>query len=158
MSKNFFWRTIKIGTYKNLDALRKALKDSNMDITVHGNVIFRQTTLSDIEREIDIAIVSQMDLGFPTGKKATNEMIFKAARKLGLGLCPAEVGPQLRLQYPDQQETEYIVVGMEPILEFDPMLFTVFHSHENNLALGSDFGNPAYWFNEKTLFAFVCGK
>jgi hypothetical protein len=127
-----------------------------MDITTHGNVIFRQITLSDTERAIDIAIVSQMDLGFPAGVKATNEMIFEAAKKLGLGLCPAEIGPQLRLQYTDQQETEYLVIGMEPIHEFDPMLFTVFHSYDNDLALGSDFGNPGYWFNEKTLFAFVC--
>jgi hypothetical protein len=156
MSKKFFWRTIKIGTYRDLDSIRKAFADANMEITTHGNTIFRQITLSATERAIDIALVSQMDLGFPAGVRATNEEIFKAAQKQGLGLCPAEVGPQLRLQYPEQPEKEYLVVGMEPILEFDPMLFTVFNS--GLLCLSSDFGNPAYWYNDYVRFVFECGR
>ena len=30
-------------------------------------------------------------------------------------LCPAEAGPQLRLQYPDQKVGEYLVIGMKPL-------------------------------------------
>jgi hypothetical protein len=58
------------------------------------------------------------------------------------------------LQYPDQPNYEYLAIGMEPIMEFDPMLFTVFNN--DGLTLGSDFGNPAYWYNEKVYFVFTC--
>jgi len=34
------------------------------------------------------------------------------------------------------------------------MLFTVFNN--DGLTLGSDFGNPAYWYNEKVYFVFTC--
>jgi hypothetical protein len=72
MAKKFYWCTIKLGTFKDLDSLRKALADSEMDITTHGNVLFRQLSLSSAERINDLAKVSQMDLGFPAGTRATN--------------------------------------------------------------------------------------
>ena len=42
------------------------------------------------------------DLGFPEG--ATMPQIVKRASDVGLGLCPLEVGPYLRLEYLDQPE------------------------------------------------------
>ncbi len=42
------------------------------------------------------------DLGFPRG--ATIAQIYASAGALGLGLCPLELGPHLRLQYLDQPE------------------------------------------------------
>lgn len=42
------------------------------------------------------------DLGFPHG--ATTAVIYASAAALGLGLCPLELGPHLRLQYLDQPE------------------------------------------------------
>ena len=42
------------------------------------------------------------DLSFPQG--ATISEIFARAEALGLGLCPLELGPHLRLQYRDQPE------------------------------------------------------
>ncbi len=42
------------------------------------------------------------DLGFPQG--ATIAEIYTRAGALGLGVCPVELGPHLRLQYLDQPE------------------------------------------------------
>src|SRR5688500_5991050 len=42
------------------------------------------------------------DLGFPHG--ATITEIYERAAALGLGLCPLELGPHLRLHYRDQPE------------------------------------------------------
>jgi hypothetical protein len=42
------------------------------------------------------------DLDFPQG--ATTAEIVERANALGLGLCPIELGPHLRLQYRDQAE------------------------------------------------------
>lgn len=51
------------------------------------------------------------DLGFPDG--ATMAAINERSRALGLGLCPVEVGPHLRLHYLDQAEGYW----GQPILE-----------------------------------------
>jgi hypothetical protein len=46
--------------------------------------------------------VTPNDLGFPTG--ATYQQIVQRAANRGLLLCPLELGPHLRLQFPDQPE------------------------------------------------------
>ena len=56
-------------------------------------------------------------LGFPNG--ATLKEIYAKAKDLGLELCPAEVGPLLRLNYPDQPNGEYLRIAMETINDSD---------------------------------------
>lgn len=57
------------------------------------------------------------DLGFPNG--ATTDEIYKKAEQLGLELCPAEVGPRLRMQYPVQPNGEGIRIAMKQIPDPD---------------------------------------
>jgi hypothetical protein len=66
------------------------------------------------------------DLGFDRGTPTTDQ-IYKKATKLGLDLCPAEVGPHLRLQYTDQPVGEWFYVGMKQIAGSDgrPFVFGV---------------------------------
>ncbi len=59
--------------------------------------------------------VTVAELGFPNGE--TRREIYARALKLGLELCPSEVGPQLRLQYSDQPKGEWVIIGMEPITD-----------------------------------------
>jgi len=49
-------------------------------------------------------------LGFSNG--ATTDEIYKKAEELGLELCPAEVGPHLRLQYSGK---EWMLIAMKQI-------------------------------------------
>ncbi|MCM3740310.1 helicase [Oceanobacillus luteolus] len=57
---------------------------------------------SHAKYRLKIFDVTVEDLGFTNG--ATLPQIFKKAIKLGLELCPLELGPHLRLEYVDQPE------------------------------------------------------
>jgi hypothetical protein len=59
-------------------------------------------TLSGARYDVTTVELTVGDLGFPQG--ATIAEIYASAAALGLGLCPLELGPHLRLQYLDQPE------------------------------------------------------
>jgi len=110
------WKTIKLGT-RNIDSLEAGLKKAGRQISNWANDILQKITLSDVEKEIELVLISVAELGFKDG--ATLKEIFDRAIELGLELCPAEVGPQLALQYPDQSLGEWILIAMEPIADSD---------------------------------------
>jgi len=110
------WKTIKLGTgFKNAADFRKALKDCGMRIGDWGNDILGKPEFTVVagETEVDLVKVTVAELGFKDG--ARRDQIYDRAKELGLELCPPEVGPQLRLQYKDQPNGEWILIGMEPI-------------------------------------------
>lgn len=70
-------------------------------------------TVSKTKEQLKLIRLTVKDLGFPSG--ATTKEIYKRAEGLGLELCPAETGPQLRRQYADQPLGEYLYMGMKQI-------------------------------------------
>jgi hypothetical protein len=66
----------------------------------------------------DLVVLSVPDLGFE-GERVAVADIYARARQLGLELCAAEVGPQLRLQYLDQPLGEFLRIAMEPIATYE---------------------------------------
>jgi len=113
------WKTIRLGTngLKTADDFRKFLKDNGFSIGDYANDILGKPTFTAAaeEIELDLVVASVAELGFKNG--ATREQIYARAKELGLDLCPAEVGPQLRLQYKDQPNGEWLIVAMEPIAD-----------------------------------------
>jgi len=111
------WKTIRLGTngLKTADDFRKSLKDNGFSIGDHANDILGKPafTVAAEEIELDLVVASVAEIGFKDG--ATREQIYARAKEHGLDLCPAEVGPQLRLQYKDQPNGEWLIVAMEPI-------------------------------------------
>ena len=110
------WKTIKLGTgLKTADDFRQVLKKAGCKIGNWGNDILGKSvfTASETEIEVDLVNVSVAELGFKDG--ATRRDIYERALELGLGLCHAEVSPQLRLQYKDQPMGEWLLIGMELI-------------------------------------------
>ena len=149
------WKTIKLGTLKNADEFRKALKKDGFKIGDWGNDIIGKPafTVASTEEEIQLVNVSVADLGFKNG--ATYKDICAKAKELGLELCPNEVGPQLRLQYKDQPKGEYLRIAMEPITDSDGDLhiFRVGHGDDDLWLHGLNGYSDRFWYaNSRFVF------
>jgi len=152
------WKTIKLGTHKNADALRKTL-EKNYRIGDWANDILGKSSFvpSVKETEVDLVNISVAELGFKNG--ATRDKIYDRALELGLELCPAEVGPQLRLQYKNQPKGEWLRVAMDPIADSLGLLdvFFVYH-HSGDLWLNAYSGNPVSFWQDDSRWVFVLRK
>ena len=112
------WKTIKLGTgFRNADDFRKALESGGYRIGDWANDILGKPAFKVAAEkiEVDLVKVTVAELGFKDG--ARRDQIYERAKEIGLELCPDEVGPQLRLQYRDQPNNEWILVGMESIFD-----------------------------------------
>jgi len=88
------------------------------------------------------------------GNPTTNQ-VHERARKLGLGLCPAEVGPHLRPQYTDQQTGEWFYVGMKQITDSDGRLYVFNRGRdEDGLWLDDYWARPDYEWSPGHEFVF----
>jgi len=99
------------------------------------------------------------DLGFPNG--ATTDEIYQKAEELGLELCPAETGLDLRLHYKDifnkeQPLGEYFRVAMKQIAGRDgyPYVFSVNRSDGGKAWLRTYSASPDYRWSSDTEFVF----
>lgn len=109
------WKTIKLGTFKTVYDVRQALEKNGYEVTKGANDILGNPafTVATEETEVNLVKVSVAGLGFNGGARISK--IYSRAKQLGLKLCPAEVGPQLRLQYKNQPCGEWFLIGMKPI-------------------------------------------
>ena len=114
------WMTIQLGTHKSNKDLRKELEKTGHRIGDCGGDILKKIDVATEPTEVDLIVLSNAELGFPDG--CTVAETYEAAQKLGLELCPAEVGPQLRLQYTNQPMDEWLLVAMDPITDSDGVL------------------------------------
>jgi len=150
------WRTIRLGTgLKTADDFRRALRDgkfrlSNRTLDILERPAFK---VADEETEIDLVKVTVAELGFKDN--ARRDQIYEKAQKLELELCPAEVGPQLRLQHQDQPNGECILVAMEPIIGSGgyPDVFCVAR-RDSELWLDSYWGSPSNFWNAEPRWVF----
>jgi hypothetical protein len=132
---------ITLGSYQDIDGLRDALDRGHMKIGTAANAILGSPgfTLNTTETEVNLVIASVADLGF--GDEGTSlAAIYSRARALGLELCPAEVGPQLRLRYLSQPVGESLRVAMRPIVTDEGIAagFTVANGGTGLLLLGGE--------------------
>ncbi|NMB91825.1 hypothetical protein GYA37_03190 [candidate division WWE3 bacterium] len=148
------FKIVEVGTYKDVKSLRKALEESGVQIGDWAGDILNKTKLSKSKQSLDLVVLSVKELGFPQGTQLKD--IYEAAKNQGLDLCPAEVGPQLRLQYPDQPNGEWLVIAMEPIKDSGGALglFRV-GCGGGGLWLNAYNGNPDNFWNGNNRFVFV---
>ena len=153
------WKTIKLGTHKNVDTLKKALTEASFRIGDWANDILGKEAfkIAATEEEIDLVTVTVAELGFKDGAKYS--AICERGLQLGLELCPNEVGPQLRLQYKDQPKGEWLRIAMEAITDSDGYLFIFAVGYDRGeLWLFGYFGHPGRVYFADDRFVFVRRK
>jgi hypothetical protein len=138
------WKTITVGTYKDVNMLREDLDSLHCGLAGaahavrdHRPLIPGTTTrlpcalgesaaeiigrpafnLNRARSNVDLVVLSVPELGFE-GERVAVADIYARARQLGLELCATEVGPQLRLQYLDQPLGEFLRIAMEPVATY----------------------------------------
>jgi len=114
IEKLFYWKVIKLGTHKTIAELRQVILDQGNEMLGLGEYILDKIHLSQLETEIALYVMTVKEL---TGKdRATTQEVHDAIKARGGELCPAEVGPQLRLQYLDQPMNEHLLIAMDGIV------------------------------------------
>ena len=128
MENKTVWRTITLGNAWGVEKLETALnKNKHMiDPAAEHMMHAPEFNTGHIASEIPLVRVTLGELWLEDGVGYAD--IFAAAERVGLKLCPPELGPRLRLEY-DQLYEETLVVAMVPIKDEDDLaaVFTVHH-------------------------------
>ena len=100
-------------------------------------------------------MLSAADLGVESDQASLAE-VYQRARHAGLELCPAEVGPQLRLDYRNQPLGEALDIAMEPVATYrgEPTILTLANWGTGLLLIGRD-GRPNSMVFRKSRFVFA---
>jgi len=153
------WKTIQVGTFANAFAIRNALDAAGCAVGDSAEQILARPafSLGATKMDVELVAVSAAELGFASDTAPLSD-IYARAQQLGFGLAPAEVAPQLRLQYFDQPLGEF-VVGMEPILTWqgEPVILTVANGGAGLLLMGRD-GHPDAQIPVTSRFIFMRSK
>jgi hypothetical protein len=109
------WRTTTLGSYKGVNAYRDGLDAAKIKIGDAADEILGRAEFPYAREEtvVELAVVSAAELGVESESSLAD--FYNRARQLGLMLCPAEVAPQLRLDYRDQPLGETLIIAMGPV-------------------------------------------
>lgn len=113
------WKTIALGTgIASGEHFCTVLQQRGFFISPLACEVLRQPSFTVAARKTAIHLVamSSDDLGL-YGFVTIKQIRLRALQLGGLGFCSAEVGPQLRLQYPDQPHDEELFVVMDEIAD-----------------------------------------
>ena len=124
------------------EAAIQTLEDKNVYLSSYGKDILEQTEFSSEQETYDLVRFTVEQLGFP--EEATTDEIYAKAEELGLELCPAEVGPQLRLQ---NTSKEWMLIAMKQITDRDgsPYVFSLHHNGDQPRLSGDHVGPVLGW-------------
>jgi len=128
---------------KSAEELKSQLSAEGIKINNWANDMLQNhdfTTLAE-SQSLSTVRLKVWDLGL-TGSSTTDQ-IYAKAKELGLELCPAEVGPHLRLKYKDQPMDEWLYIGMKQITDSDglPFVFGLYRGADG-LWLDGLWANP----------------
>jgi hypothetical protein len=151
------WRTITLGSYKGVEAYRDALDIAKIKIGDSADEILGRPAFpyARTKTGVELAVLSAAELGVESDRASLDE-VYQRARQAGLNLCPAEVGPQLRLDYRNQPLGEALDIAMEPVATYggEPTILTLANWGTGLLLIGRD-GRPESMVFRKSRFVFA---
>jgi hypothetical protein len=151
------WRTITLGTYKGVDAYRDALDLAKIKTGDSADEILGRPAFpyAATKTDVELAVLSAADLDVESDQSSLAE-VYKRARQAGLELCPAEVGPQLRLDYRNQPLGETLDIAMQPVATYrgDPTILTLVNWGTGLMLIGRDGRSESMLFR-KSRFVFA---
>jgi hypothetical protein len=165
------WKTIAVGGLKGVNATRAAMDTAPCPIWVgdEADEILGRPAFPFNKKpfELDLVVLSVFELGFGdrasrndpelgASVEASLRDIYARAASLGFELCPAEVGPALRLNYLDQPLGEFLHIAMKPVARYsgESVNFTVGNGGAGLMLVGGS-GYPDVKLPGATRFVFV---
>ncbi len=151
------WRTVKLGTHKTVEEFITAIEAGGSQLSKWARDIITKVTLAKEPTELDLVVITGSDVGLEG--RYTTAQVNAAAEAHGLLKCPAEVGPALREQYPEQPKGEGLHVAMEPVADSDDnfSVFLVAHSDDDRW-LSARSGRPDRVWRSGCRWIFARGK
>lgn len=144
---------------KDKNQLLKELKQKKIDVSDWAKQMMdnKNFTTSKKPEKIILMRLTVKDIGFPDG--ATTQEIYNRVKELGLELCPAETGPNLRLNYLDQPLAEWFWIAMKQITDSDgrPSMFGL-RRYAGGLGLYGDWASPEGRWDSGHKFIFRLRK
>ena len=151
------WRTTTIGSYKGVNAYRDALDAAKIKIGDAADEILGRAAFPYAREKtvVELTVVSAAELGVESDESSLSD-VYERARQVGLNLCPAEVGPQLRLDYHNQPLGEALDIAMEPVATYggDPTILTLANWGTGLVLIGRD-GRSESKVNRISRFVFA---
>ena len=151
------WKTVTLGTRRGVDGYRDALERAGIKIGDSADEILGRPTFpySTTRTEIELVVLSVAQLGVEAEAEPLAG-VYQRARRIGLELCPAEVGPQLRLDYRDQPLGDALNIAMEPVARWSrqPTILALVNFGTGLALIGSD-GRPDFMMPRYLRFVFT---
>jgi hypothetical protein len=136
------WRMVAIGVYKNVTAMRAALDGAERRIAISqtADEIMRRPLFQYAQSPALLRLyrVRGSELGYQDDGDVSLRDIYQRTSELEYDLCPAEVGPMLRLSYIDQPTGEFLEIAHVPVHRYggQPIRLMVGHDGSTFLLLG----------------------
>ena len=98
--------TVTLGTHEDGEALLDALTKNHFRVSKWSMqaLTHRNFPVEEEEQQVDVIVMSLLEMGFLQDELVSLDTIIKRAKKLGFEVCTPELAAQLRLQYTDQPD------------------------------------------------------
>jgi hypothetical protein len=149
--KIFTFELITDTSIQSPEQAKQKLESKGIRISDYGKDLLEKTQFSKEQYQYKLVQFTVEQLGFPQG--ATTDQIYTKAQELGLKLCPAEVGPQLRLVY---EGKDWKLIAMKQVTDRGgrPDVFDLY-SDDAWLFLGGSNANPDCRWHSDLRFVFL---
>jgi hypothetical protein len=149
------WKRVTVGRIGTFIVARERLKTAEIKVSSFADDIIFSIMYKNTKAKLDLVRVSAKEIGLGDGVNTAE--IYAAGERHGLCLCPAEVAPQLWIQYPDLlPRGERLHIAMEAF-KHSYCGSIVFHLEycSDDRWLGVNYGEPCNTWKDDSIWVFV---